>query len=219
MKSAITRTLVVAATAVPAILLTACSFGDSNTGSSPSMSGGMSMSGMSSGSTTAQAGVPATGPHNTADVSFATDMIPHHAQALEMAKMALTKAINPQVKQLAQAIQGEQTPEISKMTGWLKGWNKPVPDTSMGGMHMGHGKNMPGMMSSADMAKLAAATGSAFDKLFLTQMITHHDGAVTMANTELGDGQNGDAKTLARSIIAGQSKEITQMKQLLPTIK
>ncbi len=201
------------AAAAAAVTLAACSSSGSPAAHS-STSGGTS----TSGSANVQAGAPATGPHNAADVSFATDMIPHHAQALEMAKMAPTQATSPQVKQLAQMIENEQTPEISAMSGWLKGWNKPVPDTSTGGMHMG-GTGMPGMMSDADMAKLGSATGATFDKLFLTQMITHHTGALTMANTELSAGQNSDAKTLAKSIIAGQSKEITQMKTLLPTIR
>ena len=180
------------------------------------MSSGMSMGG-DSGSRSAKAGAPAPGPHNAADVTFATDMIPHHGQALEMAKLALAKATNPEVKQLAKAIEGAQTPEITTMTGWLKGWNQPVPDASMGGMDMG-GMSMPGMMSSADTAKLKAATGAAFDRLWLTQMIAHHRGAVTMARTELSAGQNGDAKALAQSIIAGQSSEIDKMTKLLPTI-
>jgi uncharacterized protein (DUF305 family) len=139
-----------------------------------------------------------------------------------MAKLALTKAASPKVRQLAQRIEHEQSPEITLMSGWLKGWNKPVPDTSMGGMDMGGhsgGMSMPGMMSAADMTKLTAANGSGFDKLFLTQMITHHTGAITMADTELTHGQNSDAKTLARSIITGQSKEIAEMRALLTTIK
>ncbi|MGN6607392.1 MAG: DUF305 domain-containing protein [Jatrophihabitans sp.] len=215
--------------AAAAITLSACSSSGSSHSSADSsgMPGGHSMSGMSmssmpTASGTAQAGAPATGPHNAGDVTFATDMIPHHAQALAMAKMALTKAASPKVKQLAQRIENEQSPEISLMSGWLKGWNKPVPDTTMGGMDMGSTSDsmtMPGMMSAADMAKLNSATGSTFDKLFLSQMITHHTGAITMANTELTRGQNGDAKTLAKSIIAGQSNEITEMKALLPTIK
>lgn len=186
-------------------------------GMSGGMSSGMSMGG-DSGSGSAKAGAPAAGPHNAADVRFATDMIPHHGQALEMAKLALTKATNPQVTQLARAIEGAQTPEITTMTGWLKGWNQAVPDTSMGGMDMG-GMSVPGMMSSADMAKLKTASGAAFDRLWLTQMIAHHRGAVTMARTEVSAGQNTDAKALAQSIITGQSSEIETMTKLLPTIK
>ena len=220
-----TRRIAIAVlTAAATITLAACSSsGDTHT-SSPGggsampgdMSSGMTMGATPSGS--APAGTPAAGPHNTADVKFATDMIPHHGQALEMAKLALTKATDPQVKQLAQAIEGAQTPEITTMTGWLKGWNQPIPDASMGGMDMG-GMNMPGMMSSADMDKLKAATGATFDRLWLTQMIAHHRGAVTMARTELSTGQNMDAKALAQSIINGQTSEIQTMTKLLPTIK
>ena len=215
----ITGTIAAAATALS---LSACS----SSGSSPShssmpagsMSSGMTTSGTASGSASVPGGAAATGAHNAADVTFATDMIPHHAQALQMAKLALSKTSNEQVKQLARMIENEQTPEITTMSGWLKGWNKPVPSTATNGMNMG-GMSMPGMMSNADMSKLDASTGAAFDKLFLTQMITHHTGALTMANTELSDGQNTDAKHLANSIIAGQSKEISQMRTLLPTIK
>ena len=212
------RITVTVATVTAAFTLSACS---SSGSPSHSMTSGTSMSGMSMGagaSASTTAGAPATGPHNAADVTFATDMIPHHAQALQMAKMALATSTNPKITQLAQMIENEQTPEISAMSGWLRGWKKPVPDTSDNGMTMS-GTSMPGMMSDADMTKLDAATGSSFDKLFLSQMITHHTGALTMANTELRDGQNSDAKTLARAIIAGQTKEITTMKTLLPTIK
>jgi uncharacterized protein (DUF305 family) len=212
--------LVAAAMAAAAITLAACSSsgGSGSQPSSSSMSSAMSMSTMPGSSSAAQGGAPATGPHNSADITFATDMIPHHAQALQMAKMARTKATHPQVTKLAQAIEGAQTPAITAMSGWLKGWNQPVPDTSMGGMNMG-GTSMPGMMSSAEMAKLNTATGRAFDKLWLTQMIAHHQGAVTMANTEVSAGQNTDAQTLARSIITGQNKEIATMKTLRPTIR
>lgn len=205
------------AAAAAALALSACSSSGSPSSQS-SMPHDSSMSGRPAGSATVHAGAPASGPHNAADVAFATDMIPHHAQAVEMAKMALSKASNPKVKQLARVIDNAQAPEISAMSGWLTGWNKPLPDTSMGGMHMG-GTSMPGMISDTEMAKLGAATGAAFDTLFLSQMVNHHTGALTMANTELADGQNSDVRTLAKSIIIGQSKEITQMKALLPTIK
>lgn len=78
---------------------------------------------------------------------------------------------------------------------------------------------MPGIMSAAEMAKRNASTGTAFDKHFLTQMITHGTGAIAMAKTELTDGQDSEAKALANSTIAGQSMEITEMKSLLTTIK
>ncbi|MGI8867287.1 MAG: DUF305 domain-containing protein [Mycobacteriales bacterium] len=190
------------------LLLAGCGSSGTNTHSSrmPSMH-------MTSGPTT---GTPAAGPHNTQDVSFATDMIPHHAQAVTMAEMALTKATDPNVKKLAASIKAAQAPEIASMSGWLSGWGKPVPSGSMP-MHHG-GMSMPGMMSDDDMASLNKATGAAFDKLWLTQMIRHHQGAIMMARTEHADGQNPDAKTLARSISASQSREISQMTHLLSTL-
>lgn len=101
------------------------------------------------------------------------------------------------------------------MSGWLTGWGQPVPDTtsSMGGMDMGDG-----MMTDADMKKLDAATGAAFDRIWLQMMIKHHQGAVTMATTELKSGSNAEAKTLAQSIISSQTAEIAQMQKLEPTV-
>jgi len=97
------------------------------------------------------------------------------------------------------------------MTGWLTGWGV---DPSMGGMSgMGHG-SADGMMSQADMDALKSANGAAATKLFLSGMIKHHTGAIAMAETELKQGSNPDAKKLARAIIDAQKAEITEMKQL-----
>jgi len=82
---------------------------------------------MSQSSTTAaSAGKPASGPHSDADVAFATGMVPHHAQAVQMADMALGQATKPEIKTLATEIKASQTPEIQTMSGWLVGWGKPV---------------------------------------------------------------------------------------------
>jgi uncharacterized protein (DUF305 family) len=199
-------TLAVTATAATALVLAAC--GSSGTkatsGASTSGMGSMSMSGSASAGST-------TGSHNQADVTFATDMIPHHAQAVQMADMALKAATNSQVKTLAATIKKAQDPEITEMTGWLTSWKKPVPPT-MGGMSMGHGT---GMMTDADMTRLGKATGATFDRLWVTMMITHHHGAVSMARTELTSGQYTSATTLARSIVTSQSAQITQLQTLL----
>ena len=96
------------------------------------------------------------------------------------------------------------------MSGWLKGWGEHVPGT-MGGMDMGS----MGGISSAEMASLGRATGSTFDRMFLTGMVKHHQGAVAMARTELAQGANADARKLARSIVESQTKEIAQMKRML----
>jgi len=146
--------------------------------------------------------------HNVADVAFATDMIPHHTQAVEMADMALKAAVDPEVKALAQAIKGAQDPEIKTMTGWLTDWKSPVPGAGMGHSMSGGGM---GMMSDADMAALGKATGAEFDKMWVEMMTRHHTGAIQMANTELKDGQFGDAKALAQQIVTSQTAEVTKM--------
>ena len=98
--------------------------------------------------------------HNQQDVTFATDMVPHHLQAVRMAEMAQTQASSPAVKTLADQIKAAQGPEIDTMTQWLKGWGEDVPDESMGGMDMGSSDSMPGMMSDQVMSDLGAATAA-----------------------------------------------------------
>ena len=153
---------------------------------------------------------------NDADVTFATDMIGHHRQAVEMADMELARGASPQVKALATRIKSEQSPEINQLSGFLSTFKKPVPaaEGSMGGMDHG-GAHSTGMMSSAEMSKLGAMSGAALDKAFLTDMIEHHTGAVTMSQAELSGGKYQPAKELAHSIVAAQTGEIAEMKQLL----
>jgi uncharacterized protein (DUF305 family) len=161
---------------------------------------------------------------STADISFAQLMIPHHAQAIEMADLALTNATSPDVKMLAQQIKDAQDPEIAMMDGWLTSWGAsdtmPGMDHSesatgdMGGMDMG-GVTGAGMMSAEDMAKLSAATGTDFDTMWLQMMIAHHQGAVTMAQQVLDTTQNADVTKLAQNVVDGQTTEITTMQRLL----
>jgi uncharacterized protein (DUF305 family) len=167
----------------------------------------------SSSAPSAQAGVV----FNDADVTFLTDMYPHHAQALEMATMVDGRSTNQAVIDLATQIKGAQQPEMDTMTGLLTSFGKPTPSTnsSMGGMDMSGTSGMSGMMSSDDMTRLGTLSGAAFDKTWLTMMTEHHSGAVDMANVELSDGSNTDAKTLATAIITAQNAEIATMKGLL----
>lgn len=195
-----TRVLVVSALA--AATLSACTD-----------DGGHDMNNMSRTSpgspTTSPSSTPAPGEHNDADVAFATGMIPHHAQAVAMAAMVPTRASSQEVKDLAKQIQAAQDPEIKQMTGWLQAWGKPIPAAT----GMQHGGD--GMMSMDEMGQLETATGAEFDKMWLQMMIKHHQGAITMARTELTGGADADAKTLAQAIIDGQSDEIATMTALL----
>lgn len=179
--------------------------------------GGGSMSGMSHSpkETAAAATTAAAADHNAADTMFAQMMIPHHAQAVGMSDMILKKQDVPtEVTTLATQIKAAQGPEIEKMTGWLKSWNESA--TPSAGAHSGHGTGgMRGMMSDEDLKKLEAAQGTEAAKLFLTQMIAHHEGAVMMAKTEESGGQNPEAVELSKTIITAQEKEIQEMKDLL----
>jgi len=155
------------------------------------------------------------GDFNKADVTFAQSMIPHHEQAVQMAKMAKMHAATAELKNLADKIESAQGPEIKTMKGWLKDWGKSESSDSMGGMDHGSGTGMPGMMSDVDMSALGKATGASFDKMFLTMMIGHHTGAIEMAKTEQAKGKNADAKALAKTIEAAQTTEIAEMKKMI----
>ena len=153
---------------------------------------------------------------NDADVTFVQSMIPHHTQAVAMAKMAASHASSPAVKNLATKIEAAQGPEIDTMTGWLKAWGKEAKAGSgpMDGMDHGSGA-MPGMMGDAAMKSLDSADGASFDQMFLTMMMSHHQGAIEMAKTEQAHGKNTDAVALAKQIEADQTAELAQMKGML----
>jgi uncharacterized protein (DUF305 family) len=170
------------------------------------------MEGMDHGSSKSDSSTREAADRNAADVKFAQDMIPHHGQAIVMAKLATTRASSPQVKTLAQKIEAAQDLEIKIMSEWLKAWGEEVPSADMGNM-AGHG-SMPGMMSTDEMAKLERASGAELDRMFVDMMIRHHQGAIDMARTEQKDGKNAKAKALATQIEAAQTAEIGEMQTL-----
>ncbi|MEO5877254.1 MAG: DUF305 domain-containing protein [Streptosporangiaceae bacterium] len=178
--------------------------------------GGDDMKGMDHGSSASSPSSPnaQSASHNDQDVMFAQQMIPHHRQAVEMARLASSRTENPEVKTLATQIEGAQDPEITAMTGWLKEWGAALPEDGMPGMDHG-GAGMPGMMTDADMMSLTKASGAGFDRMFLTMMIKHHEGAIAMAKEEQSKGSSAPAETLAGSIITGQTAEISTMRGLL----
>lgn len=149
--------------------------------------------------------------HNAADVMFAKAMIPHHAQAVDMSDTMLKKKDIPaSVTALAARIKAAQGPEIETMTAWLNGWNEPVQLPS--------GHSMTGMMGDEDIKKLDAAQGTEAARLFLNQMIAHHEGAITMARTENTAGKNADAVNLSKAIVKAQEAEIQEMRDLLAAL-
>lgn len=198
------KTLTISALGIAAALALAGCAG--NTGSTPtSAMPGMGSGGMGMSSSPA----PATADHNAADTMFIQGMIPHHTQAVEMSDMMLKKqGMDARITALATKIKAAQAPEIEQMTMWLKTWNEP---TQMAG---GHGMG-DGMMGDDDLKVLDAAQGTEAAKLFLTQMIAHHEGAVMMAKTESSQGKNLEAIQLSKGIVTAQEAEIQEMKDLL----
>lgn len=147
---------------------------------------------------------------NAQDVMFAQMMIPHHEQAVEMSDIVLAKpGLDARVSALAQQIKAAQAPEIATLKGWLSAWGQP---SAMPG---DPGHRMDGMVSAEGLAELKAADARQASQLFLSQMIDHHEGAVTMAKTERAGGAQRDAVAMAGSIVDSQSEEIATMKTLL----
>ena len=158
-------------------------------------------------------GACSTADHNDADVAFATDMIEHHAQAIQMANFTIGReGLDPEIAALAEEIRVDQTEEIDTLSAWLEQWGEPVPETGFatgdGHTHSEesgsdeHG-DMPGMASGAAMDALAEAADPAFEEQWLAMMIEHHEGAVAMAE-EVDD--------------AGKSPAVSYTHLTLPTI-
>lgn len=138
------------------------------------------------------------------EIMFAQMMIPHHEQAVTMSELALTNTTTPEIVALAIAIRDAQAPEIIQMQSWIDGKSES---------HM-HDMEMGGMLTAEELETLASLKGAAFDQMFLTAMIAHHEGALDMVDM-INDSSNSDVKTLAANIVTSQSAEIEAMKALL----
>jgi uncharacterized protein (DUF305 family) len=166
--------------------------------------------------------------YTQADVEFMQGMIPHHAQAVKMCTMAPTHAGSRDMKLMCERMLVSQRDEIHLMRVWLidRGQYVPPPDathhkmTMSGGMT--HDMLMPGMLSDAEMAQLDKARGAAWDRLFLTFMIRHHQGAIKMVEDLLasaGGAQGDDIYGSASDIFADQTAEIERMEKMLSQMK
>ncbi len=162
--------------------------------------------------------------HNEADVDFAGDMIQHHAQALEMVDLTLGRDLDPEVAALAEDIRAAQAPEIETMADWLEDWDEPVPATSRDHAnahaeeHGGGGamdEDMPGMMSAEQMSALEDASDADFEDLWMQMMIEHHEGAISMAETVLDEGESAKVARLAEDVVDTQQAEVDTMQSLL----
>lgn len=165
-------------------------------------------------------------PYTRADIAFMSGMIHHHAQAIVMSGWAPTHGASPTLQRLASRIINAQRDEIATMQRWLRDRRQPVPDPSDSGMKMMmHGEMhemlMPGMLTDAQMKELDEARGKEFDRLFLTFMIQHHSGAVSMVKelfASYGAGQDELVFKLASDINVDQTTEIARMQKMLAAI-
>lgn len=161
-------------------------------------------------------------PYTAADVHFMSAMIAHHAQAIVMAGMARTHDAGPSVRVLAERIASAQQDEIRAMQEWLRAHGQPVPSAAaMDVNHMLHGVAhalIPGMLSESQMQQLDASSGKQFDRLFLSLMIQHHQGAISMVDelfASYGAAQDQTVFKLASDVDADQSAEIARMQTML----
>jgi uncharacterized protein (DUF305 family) len=162
-------------------------------------------------------------PWTTADASFMTGMIGHHAQAIVMARMAPTNGASPSIRTLAARIINAQGDEIHLMRQWLSDRQLPIPDADPRGMRHKVGGDehlmlMPGMLTESQMLELANSRGPAFDRRFLELMIQHHRGATEMVKTLFatdGAGQNQTVFKLASDVNVDQNTEIARMELML----
>lgn len=165
-------------------------------------------------------------PYTEADIRFMSGMIHHHAQALVMARWAPSHGASAAVQTLAGRVLNAQTDDIRLMQTWLRDRNQPVPEPNprgmtmvMGGME--HEMLMPGMLTPEQMEKLDAARGTEFDRLFLSFMIQHHQGAVAMVKDLFGSygaGQNETVFKFASDVNVDQTTEIERMRKMLAAV-
>jgi uncharacterized protein (DUF305 family) len=147
-------------------------------------------------------------------------MIGHHAQALEMTALLMSRSNSIDMKKLAQRIQLSQDDEIHMMQTWLQSRGQQVPDRNA--MHMHGATLMPGMLSPDEMKQLADARGPEFDRLFLEGMIKHHGGALTMVHDLLatpGAAQESEVFAFVSDVEADQQMEIDRMGAMLDMMK
>ena len=171
-------------------------------------------------------------PYTTADIQFMSGMIHHHAQAVKMAGWAASHGASKALQTYCGRVAMGQSAEIGLMKDWLRDRNQPIPDVDMGGMNMNmpgmsgmsgmqHTMMMPGMLTDAQMAHLDSARGVNFDRLFLTDMIQHHRGAITMVENLLatpGAAQDEFVFKFANDVQADQTTEIDRMEQMLAAL-
>ena len=156
---------------------------------------------------------PAAGPHNQADVDYGVAMFPHRVQTLQLADLALARTKNEKVKAIANEAKDGTSKEVATFGAYLTGWKTPVPSGADG-----HSGGPEGVLSKQEITALENAPEAQFDKLWLTAMIKHNQGAVKVSQTLISAGQNPSNKQLAESIVTKESAEIKTIQDALSSI-
>lgn len=207
------RLTVVGGSLALALVLAACGGSDTGAGTAEPTTGAGT-----SATEDATVTEEASEAHNDSDTAFAQNMIVHHEGAIEMADLAVERAASEDVRALGERISAAQGPEIETMTSWLDMWGEDTGPMTEEMPGMDHGDADIGMDQEEGMSELESLSGTEFDRRFLELMIEHHNGAVSMAETEVSDGQNGEAVALAEKIIEDQLTEIAEMEQMLQAL-
>jgi uncharacterized protein (DUF305 family) len=161
-------------------------------------------------------------PQSPTDTAFMQGMIMHHSQAVEMTALISSHTGNPELRALGARISSSQSDEINFMRRWLAARGEPqsmaMPGMPEMDMHAQPMAAMPGMLTATQMNALRHANGPAFDRLFLTGMMQHHNGALTMVNdlfSTRGAGQDADLSLFATDADNTQRAEIAIMQSML----
>ena len=165
-------------------------------------------------------------PYTAADIHFMSGMIGHHAQAIAMSRLAMARDASPEVRRLAERIINAQEDEIATMQQWLRDRRQRVPEAKAGPMRMmmngmEHDMLMPGMLTDEEMAQLERETGVQFERRFLSAMMKHHRGAVSMVNELFGSygaAQDEVVFKFASDVGVDQATEIARMEKMLAAL-
>jgi uncharacterized protein (DUF305 family) len=164
--------------------------------------------------------------HTPADVDFMSGMIPHHAQAVKISEWAVSHGARREIATLSERVIVSQRDEINMMQGWLRERHLPVPPANATHHRMmmngvAHDMLMPGMLTDEELEQLDRARGNQFDRLYLTYMIKHHQGAIEMVEklfATAGAAHQDDVFKFASDVFADQTAEIDRMQNLLATL-
>ena len=154
---------------------------------------------------------------NSAEAGFARDMMVHHAQAVEMARIVEDKTKDPEIRSLSADIALTQQAQIGQMQGWLDVWGLPPTGTEEPMAWMGHPTDgpMPGMATPAEIERLGELPPDKADEMFLRLMIPHHEAAIPMARAVMERSDDPVVDAFAEKVVASQRVEVRNMQQML----